>query len=73
MINEFIVAGKIVPVEVTVGLIKVAMAKITAETGHNNFLIDGFPRSLDNYEGWVKVMGDSANVAFMMLFECPLG
>jgi len=68
MINEFIKEGKIVPVEVTVGLIKTAMKA----SGKKNFLIDGFPRSLDNYEGWQKVMGSEANVAFMLFFECPL-
>ncbi len=72
LINNYITEGKIVPVEITVNLIKSAMSKIQKETGHINFLIDGFPRSIDNYEGWVKVMGDDANVIFMMLFECPL-
>lgn len=38
--------GKIVPVEITVKLLLVAMKK--SET--RKFLIDGFPRSLNNYE-----------------------
>ena len=68
LINSFIEEGKIVPVEITVGLIKVAMATCQ----ETNFLIDGFPRSLNNYEGWNKVMGTDATVKFMLFFECPL-
>ena len=34
--------------------------------------IDGFPRSLDNLQGWESVMGHTVNVAFMLFFECPL-
>ena len=44
-------AGKIVPVEVTVNLIKTAMIKSTA-AGKSDFLVDGFPRNQDNYDGW---------------------
>ena len=68
MINEYIKEGKIVPVEVTVGLIKAAMTA----SGKKNFLIDGFPRSLDNYQGWQSVMGDDVTVRCMLFFECPL-
>jgi adenylate kinase family enzyme len=38
--------GKIVPVEITIKLLQNAMAKSEIK----KFLIDGFPRSLDNYE-----------------------
>ena len=76
MIEEFIQAGKIVPVEITVGLLKAAMEKATWTGGRTNFLIDGFPRSLDNYEGWCKVMqqdsGGGATAEVMLFFECPL-
>lgn len=66
MINNFIKEGKIVPVEVTIKLLLAAMSKSVC----NKFLIDGFPRSLDNYEGWVRVVGDKANVAFCLFYEC---
>ena len=72
LINEYIKEGKIVPVEITVNLIKTAMSVIARETGNVNFLIDGFPRSLDNYEGWKRVMGDFATVHCTLFFECPL-
>lgn len=52
LINEFIREGKIVPVEITLKLLQKAMEA----SGKLNFLIDGFPRNLDNYQGWVKNM-----------------
>jgi UMP-CMP kinase len=45
------IIGTIVPVEVTVNLIKTAMIK-SAAAGKSDFLIDGFPRNQDNYDGW---------------------
>ena len=39
-------AGKIVPVEVTVRLLKKAMD----ESGKTKFLIDGFPRNMNNVD-----------------------
>eukprot|EP00281_Chroomonas_sp_CCMP1168_P027231 CAMPEP_0206251800 /NCGR_PEP_ID=MMETSP0047_2-20121206/22222_1 /ASSEMBLY_ACC=CAM_ASM_000192 /TAXON_ID=195065 /ORGANISM="Chroomonas mesostigmatica_cf, Strain CCMP1168" /LENGTH=192 /DNA_ID=CAMNT_0053677787 /DNA_START=128 /DNA_END=706 /DNA_ORIENTATION=+ len=67
LINNYIKEGKIVPVEITVKLLLAAMHK--SET--KKFLIDGFPRSMNNYEGWVNVVGDQAEVAFCLLYECP--
>ena len=55
LINNYIKEGKIVPVEITVGLIKNAMNKLMAEEGKYVFIIDGFPRNQDNLEGWNKV------------------
>lgn len=54
LINECIKEGKIVPVEITLGLLKRAMEK----SGSSDFLVDGFPRNLDNLEGWFSNMGD---------------
>ena len=54
MINQTILEGKIVPVKITVGLIKKAMQ--SNGWGKSKFLVDGFPRNLDNYEGWQDVM-----------------
>ena len=33
------------------------------------YLIDGFPRSQNNLDGWVQVMGDSVKVEFCLFFE----
>ena len=46
LINNYIKEGKIVPVEITVGLLGDAMQK----SGKSKFLIDGFPRNPDNLE-----------------------
>ena len=37
----------------------------------NKFLIDGFPRNKDNLEGWVREVGDKADVKFVLFFDCP--
>jgi len=67
LINNFIKEGKIVPVEITVELIKKAMQV----SGGRKFLIDGFPRSLDNLEGWFAVMGESVGISMVLFFDCP--
>ncbi|EGB11016.1 hypothetical protein AURANDRAFT_22358 [Aureococcus anophagefferens] len=65
LINDFIKEGKIVPVEITrvrprpLALIRQAMEA----SGSRNFLIDGFPRSADNLQGWEANMADCADVA----------
>mmetsp|Transcript_43699 Transcript_43699/g.71324 ORF Transcript_43699/g.71324 Transcript_43699/m.71324 type:complete len:739 (+) Transcript_43699:105-2321(+) len=67
LIENYIREGKIVPVEITVGLIKAAME----QSGGRKFLVDGFPRSLDNTEGWFAVMGDDVAVSMVLFFDCP--
>jgi hypothetical protein len=47
------------------------MAECTASTGKVNFLIDGFPRSKENWEGWQRVFGEEAQMPIMLFFECP--
>ena len=56
LINSYIVEGKIVPVEITCGLLRKAMEK--AGWDEKEYLIDGFPRNENNYEGWVNAMGE---------------
>ena len=70
-IEEFITAGKLVPNEITVTLLKNAMEMATRTTGKNNFLLDGFPRSLNNMEGWYEIFGRDAELPKMLYFECP--
>ncbi len=67
MIKDFIKEGKIVPVEVTVRLLKKAME----QSGRGKFLIDGFPRNANNVDGWKSVMGDSVDLQFVLFLECP--
>jgi UMP-CMP kinase len=66
LINSCIKEGKIVPVEVTVKLLLAAMQQSTTKS----FLVDGFPRSVDNYKGWCSVVGDQADVACCLFYEC---
>ena len=70
-IEEFVTAGKLVPNDIIVTLLKNAMETITRTTGKNNFLLDGFPRSLDNLEGWYAIFGRDAELPEMLYFECP--
>jgi UMP-CMP kinase len=69
MIDTYIKEGKIVPVEVTVQLLKTAMED--AGWAGGNFLIDGFPRNADNLQGWAKLMTGIVNVAAVLDFQCP--
>lgn len=64
-------AGEIVPSEITVGLLQRAMETAMRTQGQTNFLLDGFPRSLDNVEGWYGVFGRQAELPRMLYFECP--
>ena len=69
LINNYIKEGKIVPVEITVALIKKAMEQYM-DTGRSSFVIDGFPRNQDNLDGWNKIMSDFAEVPFLLFLEC---
>ena len=33
------------------------------------FLIDGFPRNQDNYDGWTRVIGDQVDVPFILFMD----
>ena len=70
-IDQFITAGQLVPNEIMVRLLKDSMEWITRTTGKNNFLLDGFLRSLNNMEGWNEVFGREAEFPKMLYFECP--
>ena len=52
-------------------LLKQAMDDAMRFQGKTNFLLDGFPRSLDNMDGWYKVFGHQAELPTMLHFECP--
>jgi len=50
LINKVILDGKIVPVKITVNLLKNAIVK--SGWDKKKYLIDGFPRNLDNEQGF---------------------
>ena len=69
LIATYLKEGKIVPVEITCNLLKRSMEEHGWENG--KFLIDGFPRNMDNLQGWKKVMNDSVDEKFCLFLECP--
>lgn len=70
-IEEFVTAGKLVPNGIVVNLLKNAMENITRTTAKINFLLDGFPRSLDNLKAWHEIFGRDTDLPKMLYFECP--
>lgn len=69
IIDDCLVNGKIVPVAVSLNLLRTAM-----ECQRNNvlFLVDGFPRNDDNLRGWVDCMQHVAVLASVFCYTCPL-
>ncbi|XP_074544231.1 UMP-CMP kinase [Halichoeres trimaculatus] len=71
LISTYIKEGKIVPVEITINLLKKAMEETMQQDEKKfRFLIDGFPRNEDNLEGWNTVMDGKADVKFVLFFDC---
>jgi len=70
-IEKHITAGELVPNNIIVTLLKNAMENLTRITGKRNFLLDGFPRSLNNMDGWYKIFGNDMPLPTMLYFECP--
>lgn len=71
VIEACAVEGTLVPNEIIVNLLKNTMEVITRTTGRRNFLLDGFPRSLSNLEGWYEIFGRETDLPKMLYFECP--
>ncbi|KAL5267065.1 hypothetical protein ACHWQZ_G004188 [Mnemiopsis leidyi] len=62
--------GKIVPSSITVSLLSRAIEKVSGEGTSPTFLIDGFPRTRENWSTWQEIIGEKVNVRFMLLYEC---
>ncbi|KAK9890173.1 hypothetical protein WA026_008977 [Henosepilachna vigintioctopunctata] len=69
LIESYIRDGKIVPVEITCSLLEKAMM---AKSEMNKFLIDGFPRSENNLNGWNDSVDKKVKLLFVLYFDCPL-
>lgn len=67
MINAIIKNGNLVPAEIVVRLIRKAMVDAK---GKRKFLIDGFPRNIDNITTWENVIGNDATVSRVFFFDC---
>lgn len=72
IIEEALAAGKLVANQIIVTLLQDTMERITRTTGKIDFLLDGFPRSLGNLDGWQEAFGDEMDLPLMLYFECPL-
>ncbi|XP_068427463.1 UMP-CMP kinase [Clinocottus analis] len=71
LIDNYIKDGKIVPVEITINLLRKAMEETMQKDDKKfRFLIDGFPRNEDNLSGWETVMVGKADVKFVLFFDC---
>lgn len=70
LIKEYIRDGKIVPMEVTVQLLENAMKDQVQKdgSGKGKFLIDGFPRQMDQA---VKFEETVCPGKFVLFFDCP--
>lgn len=74
LIETCIVQGTIVPVEITCKLLENAMNIIMKESNgdQDKFLIDGFPRNLDNLQGWTTQMDGKTDDRIVLYLNCPL-
>lgn len=64
-VAEMMQQGQIVPSSVTVGLLQDAMKS----SGKTKFLIDGFPRNVENRQAFEDVTGRDCD--FIIFFDCP--
>ncbi len=70
LIKSYIKDGKIVPMEVTVQLLENAMTEVIEKDkeGKGKFLIDGFPRKMDQA---LKFEESVCPMKFVLFFDCP--
>ncbi|OQO13107.1 Uridylate kinase [Cryoendolithus antarcticus] len=68
MIKSYIKEGQIVPMEVTIQLLENAMLATIEEKEQRKFLIDGFPRKMDQALAFEEKVVPSK---FTLFFDCP--
>lgn len=57
--------GTIVPVEITCNL----LLRAIKQSGKKRILVDGFPRSIDNLDGWNRTAHDDVNTLGVLFFD----
>ncbi|GEQ70597.1 hypothetical protein JCM33374_g4275 [Metschnikowia sp. JCM 33374] len=67
LIAQYIKEGTIVPQEVTIALLKTAISS-HVQKGDKRFLVDGFPRKMDQA---LTFENEIVKSAFTLFFECP--
>lgn len=68
LIKHHIKEGLIVPQEITIKLLENAITESVKENGSKNFLIDGFPRKMDQA---ISFQNQVAKGKAVLYFECP--
>ncbi|EME80044.1 uncharacterized protein MYCFIDRAFT_211943 [Pseudocercospora fijiensis CIRAD86] len=68
MISTYIKEGQIVPQEVTIKLLENSMVSEIEKSGNRKFLIDGFPRKMDQAIKFEEIVVPSK---FTLFFDCP--
>ncbi|KAK4541590.1 bifunctional uridylate/adenylate kinase [Oleoguttula mirabilis] len=68
MIKTYIKEGEIVPMEVTIQLLENAMNATIEDNGNRKFLIDGFPRKMDQAIAFEEKVVPSK---FTLFTDCP--
>ena len=66
LIESIIQDGKIVPVAITLNLLRNAMIS----SGSKRFLVDGFPRNWDNVQGWEENMSELCKLESVLFIDC---
>lgn len=76
LIEDCLVHGKIVPVEISLELLKNSMdeaygrpAADGSKYGTRIFLVDGFPRNFDNLSGWTDNMPEAASCLGALVYD----
>lgn len=73
LIESCLVSGSIVPVEISLSLLRQAMDREATASpyGDKIFLVDGFPRNFDNLQGWSRTMPSYTTLLGALIFNCP--
>lgn len=67
-IDRYVSNGEMVPGEVTVNLVKQTILQAFAT--NSTFIIDGYPRNIQNIEFWNKVVKDDFEVVALLYLKC---
>lgn len=72
MINSINVQGGLVPADLVVSLLSKAMLKAFVNNRSKKFMIDGFPRNIDNLNTWYSLMASQCVLDFVLYIDCPM-
>lgn len=71
VIEQSLADGQLVANEIVLKLLQQAIENTIRTTGKTNFLLDGFPRSLGNLDGWYDLFGRETELPKMLYLDCP--